>query len=179
MQWINVTELKITEGVGGAAKEDFDWGLSGGTCFDLQDTDFIIGTEEGKIRQCSISYNSQDTESYDGHNMSVYSVQWNKRNNKVFLSASADWTVKLWEKDSKKPLMSFDLNSPVGEVAWAPFSSTVFAAVTSDGHVHVYDLNKNKHDPMCDQIVVKRAKLTRLSFHATEPIILVGDDKGT
>eukprot|EP01062_Namystynia_karyoxenos_P082303 TRINITY_DN924_c0_g2_i2.p1 TRINITY_DN924_c0_g2~~TRINITY_DN924_c0_g2_i2.p1 ORF type:complete len:657 (+),score=272.15 TRINITY_DN924_c0_g2_i2:85-2055(+) len=180
LQHANVTELKITEGASGD-KDDLDAslaGLSGGTCFDFQGTDFIVGTEEGKIRKCSTAYSSQDAESYDGHYMSVYSVQWNKRNESVFLSASADWTVKLWEKSSRKPLMSFDLSSPVGEAAWAPFSSTVFAAVTTDGHVHVYDLNKNKHEPMCDQLVVKKAKLTRISFNPKEPIVLVGDDRG-
>ena len=29
----------------------------------------------------------------------------------------------------------FDLNAQVGDVAWAPYSSTVFAAVTVDGKV--------------------------------------------
>ncbi|KAJ9439148.1 Dynein intermediate chain 2, partial [Diplonema papillatum] len=142
-------------------------------------SDFIVGTEEGRIRRCSTAYNSHDAESFEGHYMSVYSVQWNRYHESVFLSASADWTVKLWEKNSKKPLTSFDLGSAVGEAAWAPFSSTVFAAVTADGHVHVYDLYKNKHEPMCDQLVVKKAKLTRISFNSKEPIILVGDDRGT
>lgn len=35
----------------------------------------------------------------------------------------------------RKPLFSFDLNNSVGDVAWAPYSSTVFAAVTADGKV--------------------------------------------
>lgn len=29
----------------------------------------------------------------------------------------------------------YDLNSAVGDVAWAPYSSTVFAAVTTNGKV--------------------------------------------
>ena len=29
----------------------------------------------------------------------------------------------------------FDLNSAVGDIAWAPYSSTVFAAVTAEGNV--------------------------------------------
>lgn len=29
----------------------------------------------------------------------------------------------------------YDLNSAVGDVAWAPYSSTVFAAVTANGKV--------------------------------------------
>lgn len=33
------------------------------------------------------------------------------------------------------PMFTFDLGSSVGDVAWAPYSSTVFAAVTADGKV--------------------------------------------
>ena len=32
-------------------------------------------------------------------------------------------------------MFTFDLNSPVGDVAWSPYSSTVFAAATTDGKV--------------------------------------------
>jgi len=32
-------------------------------------------------------------------------------------------------------MFTFDLNSAVGDVAWAPYSSTIFAAVTADGKV--------------------------------------------
>ena len=33
------------------------------------------------------------------------------------------------------PLTSVNIGNAVGGVAWAPYSSTVFAAVTSDGKV--------------------------------------------
>ena len=36
---------------------------------------------------------------------------------------------------ARKPLFTFDVNAPVGDVAWAPYSSTIFAAVTMDGKV--------------------------------------------
>ena len=74
--------------------------------------------------------------------------------------------------------MSFDLFNAVGDVAWAPYSSTVFSAVTSDGKVHVFDLNENKHEPLCEQKVVKRARLTHVMFNPRDPVILVGDDRG-
>jgi len=54
---------------------------------------------------------------------------------------------------SQVPVMSFDLGNAVGDVAWSPYSSTVFSAVTADGKVHVFDLNENKHEPLCEQKV--------------------------
>ena len=70
-----------------------------------------------------------------GHDMTVYAVKWNHIHSRIFLSASADWTLKLWEGDNPRPVMSFDLNNPVGDAAWSPYSATVFAAVTDDGQV--------------------------------------------
>lgn len=48
-------------------------------------------------------------------------------------------------------MFTFDLNSVVGGVAWAPYSSTVFAAVTAEGKVFVFDLNINKYEALCVQ----------------------------
>jgi dynein intermediate chain 1 len=33
--------------------------------------------------------------------------------------------------------MSFDLGNAVGDAQWSPYSSSVLAAVTNDGKVHV------------------------------------------
>jgi len=155
--------------------------LAGGCCFDFNKTSdhlFVVGTEEGMIHKCSKAYNSQYLATYTGHNMAVYTVKWNYHHPRVFLSASADWAVKLWDHNNPKAVMSFDLNNSVGDVAWAPYSATVFAAVTSDGKVHVFDLNENKHEPMCEQKIVRKSKLTKLAFNPHHPIILVGDDRG-
>ena len=158
-------------------------GLAGGCCMDLNSfTDhlFLVGTEEGRIHKCSKAYNSQYLETYEGHFMAIYAVRWNKLHPRVFLSASADWTVKLWDHESRQPLMSFDLGNAVGDVEWAPYSSTVFAAVTNDGKVHVFDLAENKHEAMCDQKVVRKSKVTHVAFNPNpaSPILLVGDDRG-
>lgn len=68
----------------------------------------------------------------------------------------------------------------VGDVQWAPYSSTVFAAVTVDGKCHVFDININKYKPICVQNIASRKKngLTRLRFNRKMPIIAVGDEKG-
>lgn len=41
----------------------------------------------------------------------------------------------------------------MGDAAWAPFSSTVFAAVTEAGRVFVFDLAQNMHSACCVQKV--------------------------
>ena len=80
----------------------------------------------------------------------------------------------------REPIEVFDLGSPVADCAWAPYSSTVFAAITTDGRVCVWDLNINKTLPLCDQKIsfdLSESKLTRFEFNAIHPIIIVGDDK--
>ncbi|XP_048358604.1 dynein axonemal intermediate chain 1-like [Sphaerodactylus townsendi] len=74
----------------------------------------------------------------------------------------------------------YDLNSAVGDVAWAPYSSTVFAAVTTDGKAHVFDLGVNKYEPICSQAVVakKKNKITHIQFNAIYPIVIIGDNRG-
>jgi len=158
------------------------FGLAGGCCFDFSSHSshlFLVGTEEGKIHKCSKAYNAEYLETYDGHTMAVYTVRWSTFNENVFLSCSADWTIKLWDHNSKGPLMSFDLDNQVGDVAWTPWSSTAFAACTSDGKVHVFDLQENTNEPLCEQKVVRKAKLTKIAFNVKGdecPVILVGDD---
>lgn len=48
-------------------------------------------------------------------------------------------------------MFTFDLNNVVGDVAWSPYCATVFAAVTAEGKVHIYDLSINKYEPLCVQ----------------------------
>eukprot|EP00197_Chlamydomonas_leiostraca_P011295 CAMPEP_0202863866 /NCGR_PEP_ID=MMETSP1391-20130828/4330_1 /ASSEMBLY_ACC=CAM_ASM_000867 /TAXON_ID=1034604 /ORGANISM="Chlamydomonas leiostraca, Strain SAG 11-49" /LENGTH=718 /DNA_ID=CAMNT_0049543543 /DNA_START=668 /DNA_END=2820 /DNA_ORIENTATION=+ len=159
-------------------------GTAGGCCLDFckgpgHEHIYLVGTEEGAVHKCSKAYSSEYLSTYAGHALAVYAVKWNHLHHTTFLSASADWSVKLWDSNfPRKPVLNFDLNDSVGDVAWAPYSSTVFAAVTDDGRVHVYDLAESKLLPMCAQKVVKKARLTKVVFNPRWPIILVGDDKG-
>jgi len=158
-------------------------GLASTTCLDFapgaSGDEFVVGTEEGDIYKCSTAYTTEYLMTYDGHDLIVYTVDFNKFHETAFLSCSADWTVQLWDKNMPASLCTWDLNNAVCDVAWAPFSSTVFAAVTADSKVHVFDLDINRLEPICEQKVVKKAKLTRIIFNPVEPIIMVGDDKGS
>lgn len=57
---------------------------------------YIAGTEDGHIYKCSTSYSEQYLETYSGHLGPVYSVQWSPFQSNLFISSSADWSVKLW-----------------------------------------------------------------------------------
>jgi WD40 repeat protein len=77
-------------------------GLASGCCFDFNrkhDHLFLVGTEEGNIYKCSKSYSGQYLQTYSGHHMAVYAVQWNSFDDDIFISCSADWTVKVSLQD--------------------------------------------------------------------------------
>ncbi|TNN28842.1 Dynein intermediate chain 1, axonemal [Liparis tanakae] len=50
-----------------------------------------------------------------------------------------------------------------------------------DAAVHVFDLNVNKYEAICQQLVVakKKTKLTHVEFNPIHPILIVGDDRGS
>ncbi|XP_015178920.1 PREDICTED: dynein intermediate chain 2, ciliary isoform X1 [Polistes dominula] len=156
-----------------------------GTCLAFYPSDehvFLVGTEEGTMYKCNTAYSSIYMQIYnEAHNMPVYRIVFNKYNSKIFASCSGDWRIKIWEDERPDPLFMFDLGVPIGDVQWAPYSSTVLACVSNDGKVTVFDLNVNKYRPICSQAIVskKKYKLTRLAFNTKLPFIIVGDDKGT
>lgn len=42
----------------------------------------------------------------------------------------------------------------------------------------LYDINENKFEPICDQSVSKKSKLTHLTINRSVPVLLAGDDAG-
>lgn len=84
----------------------------------------------------------------------MYKVRWNNFHPRTFISASADWTVKIWDSKIVTPVLSFDLAMAVVDAVWAPYSSTVFATTTLD-KVYIYDLNIDKHSKLSEQRPVR------------------------
>merc|ERR1719464_2582505 len=120
-------ELKLMSSTPGGNEDDETSlaGLAGGLCFDFHKQSehlFLVGTEEGRIHKCSKAFSGQYLETYEGHTMAVYSVRWNPFHARIFISASADWTVKMWDHLNRLPVMSFDLGQAIGDVAWAPYT---------------------------------------------------------
>lgn len=94
----------------------------------------MVGTETGHLHRCSTEYDSEYLDSFVDHELPIYAVKWNRFHPDVFLSASEDWTVRLWStRNDRQPIAKFELNAPVSDISWAPYASTVFAAATASG----------------------------------------------
>ncbi|XP_014244850.1 dynein intermediate chain 2, ciliary-like [Cimex lectularius] len=140
---------------------------------------FLVGSAEGDIFQCNVSYATTPTFKYLGHDMAVNCVTFNTYITDIFMSCSDDWTIKIWESNRSKPLLVYDLECAVGDVTWSPYSSSIFAAITSDGNIQIFDMNINKFDAVCVQTIFlfDHSSPTRLQFNQKLAIILVGDTK--
>lgn len=98
LQMEPVIQLKLDTSLKEDQEESTITGLAGGCCFDFSQKQghlFLVGTEEGNIHKCSKSYSGQYLQTYEGHHMAVYAVRWNPFHEDVFMSCSADWTIKV------------------------------------------------------------------------------------
>ncbi|XP_076441248.1 dynein axonemal intermediate chain 4-like [Babylonia areolata] len=154
---------------------------AGGLCFDFHSRDlnvYLAGTEEGYIHKCSCSYNEQYLETYSGHTAPVYHIQWSPFVPDIFLSCSADWTIRLWHQDRTTPILTFHSSTKtVHNVCWSPRSSTVFACV-NEGAVEVWDLAQSTLDAVITITPTSGASLTSVSFGKNTECLLVGDSEG-
>jgi len=154
-----------------------------GFCFDFSPDDaelYLCGTEEGNIHQCSRLYN-HFLRTYVGHTEPVYRVKYCPYHPGIFLSASADWTLKLWAMESTKALMSIQPgNTPCMDICWSPAKPTVFGATTSDGKLLVYDLAQNQMEPSASYDVGDPAvHMNSLAFAEGSPVVMSGTSQGS
>lgn len=160
-----------------------------GLCFDFANSDssvYYAGTEDGVIHKCSCSYNEQYLQTYFGHSGPIYRLKLSPFWSDIFISCSADWTVKLWHQTETSELVTFhsiDLAHAVFDVAWSPNEPTIFGSVTEDGRIEIWDLDKSTLDPVVrhyqkskeDELPVQ---CTNIIFAASAPVIAVGDNHG-
>ncbi|KAL0237535.1 hypothetical protein PCE1_000931 [Barthelona sp. PCE] len=139
---------------------------------------FLVGSEEGHLFKCSLSYSNNYLSSVRAHLISMYSIAFNPFHPKAVLTCGSDWIVKLFDHTTMQSLLEFDLGSAVNDIAWSPINSTIFACCTSMGKVYVFDLSKDLHSPLCAQQVIEKGQLTKIAFNSSGNIIIVGDDHG-
>ena len=168
------------KGANAASAEGIISRRAAGLCFDFCLNDamkYVAGTEDGPIHMCSCSYNEQHLESYFGHSGAVYRLRWSPHCPNTFLSCSADWTIKLWNQERAAAVFTFQPTTDYGaDVCWSPTNSTVFASVTGNGRVDLWDVAVNTLDPVKSLETGKR--LSSVAFAADSPGLVTGDASG-
>ena len=154
MEWVvTASELQVEErfvfdraldraAMDALGEDDQGFGRVCTTCFcfshELSNL-FVAGTEEGDIFKCSTLYSTEYMLCFEGHDMNVYNLDYNKYHTSAFLSCSADWTVKLWHQERPAAVFTFQSSTDyVADICWSPVNSTVFASVTVFGSVSVF-----------------------------------------
>ena len=161
-----------------------------GISFNFHTKDFqtyLAGSDDGYIYQCSYSHNDQHLYAIKGHSGPVTKIRSSPFVPGIILTSSADWTVKLWQisttSDSKSrnaedmrsnsmsngislisEFHSMNLFDSVHDIMWSSSCSTMFALVTGDGRIEVWDLSQSFIDPIyIDFGTDKGENLERLS----------------
>ena len=110
--------------------------------------------------------------------MGVYTLSWNPFHQKIFASCSADWTIKIWHYKIFAPLIIFDMQNAVGDVAWSPWCSTIFAAVTIQGDMKFFDLNRNRKSAIHEKKLHDSIPINHMAFNKFEYVFVTGNEKG-
>ena len=66
-------------------------------CIELDETMFLVGTDEGLVYKCTTEYSSRFLQTYHAHNSPVYNICWNTYVTSVFLTCAAEWMIKIWD----------------------------------------------------------------------------------
>ncbi|KAF0689082.1 Aste57867_19354 [Aphanomyces stellatus] len=155
-----------------------------GNCIEFAQNDssvYFVGTEDGNIHKCSVSYNEQYLETYYGHTAAVYAIHMSPFWSQLLLSCSADWTVKLWHQADQHEILNFrsvDLSNGVHGIGWCPNDSTIFGSVTEDGRIEIWDLSTSVLDPIITHFPKEDVECTCISFAPSSPVLVVGDSTG-
>ncbi|XP_030625988.1 cytoplasmic dynein 2 intermediate chain 2 [Chanos chanos] len=127
-----------------------------------QDT-FLLGSEGGLLLKCSFSSQTAAAVAPDGERVTlmapvqfsftprsgpVHSLHYSPFHRNLFLSAGTDGLAHLHSVLQSDPLLSLRVSdSYVFGVRWSPTRPLVFAAVTAEGSVQIFDLGRKSLRP--------------------------------
>eukprot|EP00455_Lapot_gusevi_P031582 TRINITY_DN3429_c0_g2_i7.p1 TRINITY_DN3429_c0_g2~~TRINITY_DN3429_c0_g2_i7.p1 ORF type:complete len:293 (-),score=69.10 TRINITY_DN3429_c0_g2_i7:136-1014(-) len=155
--------------------------IASGLCFDFpfdDQTQYLVGTEDGIVHKCSVSYNDQFLDTFFGHTGPIYKIRCSPFFADCFLTCSADWSCRVWSQRRNKAVFTFQSGHDyVTDICWSPFNSTVFASVTRDARIEVWDLEDNTLDPYIRHQVEGKS-LNCVVFGRNAPVLLTGGSDG-
>ncbi|EUD68044.1 hypothetical protein C922_01656 [Plasmodium inui San Antonio 1] len=153
------------------------------TCIDFnpfQKNLFLIGTATGKIYLYSSAFSDNHLRLYNEHCMSVNAVSYNPFRRGIFISASYDWTIRIWDQARPRSLLVLDIKECVYDVRWSTIVSTCFLVISSEnhGHLHIYDLSVDINKAIITEVITRKKKLRKLCVNKFNEVILIGDESG-
>jgi WD40 repeat protein len=69
---------------------------------------------------------------------------------RIFLSCSQDGQIRLFDVLNHRPLSTFEpgIQEYLMDIEWSPFRPGVFATVSNNGNVYIYDLVQSNKSPV-------------------------------
>ncbi|BGP01943.1 hypothetical protein RTBOTA2_005286 [Rhodotorula toruloides] len=92
----------------------------------------------------------RDLRNTDGHVAAVTAVAWHPKNHSLFLTASSDSTLRIWDRENRRKSKSVIVvkskerggKTKVTACAWSPDGKTI-AAACDDGAIHLWAASSN------------------------------------
>ncbi|CAH0764035.1 unnamed protein product [Diatraea saccharalis] len=97
----------------------------------------------------------------------------------LYLTASVDWSLRLWSLKESKPLYSFEESGDyVSDVRWSPVHPALFAAVDAAGRLALWNLNRDTEVPVASIQAEGGVAFNRVSWTPGGTHVTAGDDAG-
>ncbi|KAH9114867.1 hypothetical protein AeMF1_011068 [Aphanomyces euteiches] len=105
-------------------------------------------------------YSSALDFSFEPHGGPVYDIQYSPFHPSLFLTASSDGTVRLYNYLQKTPILCFEVGiNYLYSLAWSKSRPLVFAVASEDGNAYIYDLKQSRLHPVATlQVDVKQQR---------------------
>ncbi|XP_052320192.1 dynein, cytoplasmic 1, intermediate chain 2a-like isoform X1 [Oncorhynchus keta] len=146
---------------------------------------FVVGSEDGSVyTACRHGSRAGISDVFEGHHGPVTGLSCHSAGGPVdfshlFISASFDWTVKLWTTKSTRPLYLFeDSCDYVYDVMWSPIHPALFACVDGSGRLDLWNLNNDTEVPSASVVVDGSPALNRVRWAHSGREIATGDSDG-
>ncbi|KAM3188272.1 hypothetical protein ACTXT7_000588 [Hymenolepis weldensis] len=150
------------------------------------DDSFLIGAQDGYVYLGSRSGNEPGVNiQFEGHHQAPVTAiavpnaedPLNDRN--IYLTTSMDCTAKLWSRNERLPLVSFEERSDyILNCDWSPSHPALFATVDLSGQLDIWNLNMNSEVPTASTVLSNEAAPNCCKFEKKGSHIAVGDDSG-
>lgn len=149
----------------------------------------VVGTGTGQLYRFPVPYNPcNEAVCLDAHSGLVTAMHLHPSSTRscrnLMLTASLDWTTKLWNVAiSNHPILEFRTSTYdyVCDVAWSPTHLGMFATVCTSGTIFIWNLSRSVSEPWDSFKVAANgasSALNKLSWSKDGRFLIVGDCGG-